>query len=69
MPGNVTTAIEPAGTLQANYTRVPETSVSLCLLDTGKMVMRALLVPVAFSLACAGLFIFGLIAKYADERR
>ena len=36
-------------------------------LDAGKAVVRVLLVPIAFSLACAGLFIFGLIAKYSDQ--
>jgi len=39
----------------------------LCLLDAGTLVVRVLLLPVAFSLACSALFIFGLVAKYADQ--
>jgi hypothetical protein len=47
---------------------IPAVQIRLRLLDAGTLVVRVLLLPVAFSLACLALLVFGLVAKYADLR-
>jgi hypothetical protein len=69
MSENIAIGMELVGFARPSHLRISATRAWLRLLDAGKAVVRVLLVPIAFSLACAGLFIFGLIAKYSDQHQ
>jgi len=67
MAGNITIAREPVDITCASNSEITASEVWLRVIDAGKIAICLILVPIAFSLACLGLFIFGLVARFSDK--